>query len=117
MKKIFLICLMGISLFGVPAYQGEKEFTQNDGKSFKGYLKGDEYFSWIQTKTGHTAKYNRNSRNYEYMILSAEDNLLFSSIKVNSSNLRSNVPGEIKIISTEQLGKLWKKAWQKRHEY
>ncbi len=117
MKTLFLIFLISISLFGAPAYHGEKEFKQDNGISFKGYLQGDEYFSWIQTKTGHTAKYNSNSRNYEYMILSTDDKLQFSNIKVNSSNLRSNVPKEIKIISIEQLGKLWKKARQKRYEY
>ena len=46
------IILFGFSfkLKAVPANPFLTSFTQPDGSTFKAYLKGDESFSWIETK-------------------------------------------------------------------
>jgi len=68
MKKILLIGLISYSttLFAVMAYPGEITFKQADGSTFKGHLKGDEWFSWVEGGNQDTIlTYNRNSKNYE----------------------------------------------------
>lgn len=49
-----LACLMGQAAPAVaaPATTAEQTFTQPDGSSFTGYIKGDEYFSWYVTSAG-----------------------------------------------------------------
>jgi len=118
MKKIFALILLSVSLFGAPAFQGEKNFKQNDASTFKGTLKGDEWFSWIETTTGYPVRYNPQSKNYEYVTLNAKDELIFSNVKVESAKAQglsamvSSPPKEIKKISSAKFGQLWKKAWQ-----
>ena len=72
MKKILFILIFIYSniTFAGPAYPGEIEFHQTDGSSFKGYLKGDEWFNWIEDSNNRTVlKYNKNSKNYENAIV------------------------------------------------
>ena len=114
MKMIWLLILINTLLFGVFAHKDKKEFTNRDSSKFRGYLKGDEWFSWVQTTEGYTAKYNSASKNYEYMILSNEKKLIYSSVKVEDSNIRAVLPANIKVISSKELGKLWQSAWKNR---
>lgn len=66
MKKLFLIMLVSVGLNAAPAYNGEVKFKNKDNSSFNGSLKGDEYFSWIEDKSGNVILYNNDSSNYEY---------------------------------------------------
>ena len=87
MKKLLILTLLSGVLYAVPAYQGEIEFEQHDGSSFKGHLNGDEYFSWIEDKQGHIIKYNKNSKDYEFAKLKTvkgKVELVPSGVKVNT---------------------------------
>jgi len=122
MNKIFIITLLlSTWLLASPAFSGVKEFKQSDKSTFRAHLKGDEWFHWVETENGYTVKYNTKSKDYEYMIVDENDELVYSNIKVQKSSLKaparqSNLSGVIKIISNEKLSELWKRAYQKRHE-
>lgn len=122
MKNIAIIILLTTTLFGAPAIKKEISFKQADGSSFKGKIKGDEWFNWVQTNDGYISKYNKQSKNYEYMIFKQENNkykLKYSNIKVNATPSNSqaaaihNIPAQIKKIPYSELNKIWK---QKRKE-
>ena len=126
MKSIFFIILISVSVFGVPAYHGDIEFKQSDNSTFKGKLKGDPWFNWVQTEDGFVAKYNEKSKDYEYMLLNTEDELTYSNEKVTKYiNLSRSAPSrsstqevsDIKRISSDKMGKIWQKKWvQKRNK-
>lgn len=62
MKKLVLILTLGAMCMAAPAFQGEIDFKQKDGSSFKGELKGDEYFSWVEDTQGNIIKFNNEDR-------------------------------------------------------
>ena len=122
MKKLGLIAIIIVSLFAAPALQREFDFKQEDGTTFKGHLKGDEWFNWVETGEGYVAKYNKQSKNYEYMILKKESNksaLEFSNIKVSgksangAAQAQQNLPEQIKKIPSKDLGAIWKEKRKK----
>ena len=52
-RKIFstvAIFIVTKGLLAIPAAPHLMIFKQPDGSKFQGFLKGDEYFSWIQTE-------------------------------------------------------------------
>ena len=66
MRSIILITILSSMGFSAQAFQGEITFKQEDGTTFKGHLKGDEWFSWVENKQTQVIKYNSQSKNYEY---------------------------------------------------
>ena len=113
MNKIIVILCLNVLLFAVPAHQEEKEFKQSDSSSFRGHLKGDEWFSWVETNDGYIAKYNGKSKNYEYMTLNDEGDMVYSKVKVQKD---VKVPEKIKKVSSAKLSKIWKNAWKNAHK-
>jgi len=88
MKKLLLIISMTTMAFCVPAYEGKIEFKHQNGSTFKGYLKGDEYFSWIEDEKKNIVIFNENSKNYEYAKIKYIDgvkSLIPSGIKAGTS--------------------------------
>lgn len=108
-------------LFAAPALQKETDFRQDDGSTFKGHLKGDEWFNWVQTDDGYVVQYNEESKNYEYMVVESENNLTklkFSNIKVTTPLHGApprKLPEHIRKISPGELGKIWKHKRKQRH--
>ena len=52
-RKIFSVVVIFIvtkGLLAAPAAPHLMIFKQPDGSKFQGFLKGDEYFSWIETE-------------------------------------------------------------------
>ncbi len=43
-----------------------KSYKQKDGSSFRGILRGKEFFNYIQLENGYTVLYNPKSQQYEY---------------------------------------------------
>ena len=130
-QTLLILVLVATTLFAVPAMPGKLTFKQNDGSVFVGELKGDEYFYWIETEDGYIVKYNKNSKEYEYMLLDAQDELVFSEIKVKSQEPKSSfihlnssqstttktnisLPSNIKKIPSSTLGKIWKNKWKEK---
>ena len=114
-----LICLtfamltgFALNLMAVPAAPFLITFAQPDGSTFQAHLKGDEYFSWIETENKQVLVQSKASGYFEFALLKRDDKnrleLVPSGIPVikrDQSALRSesNPPN----ISREQLGKIW----------
>ena len=114
-----LICLtfamltgFALNLMAVPAAPFLITFAQPDGSTFKAHLKGDEYFSWIETENKQVLVQSKASGYFEFALLKRDDKnrlVLAPSgtryVEGAKSALRSesNPPN----ISREQLGKIW----------
>ena len=116
MKLISLtaLILMGfaVKLLAVPAAPFLITFAQPDGSTFKAHLKGDEYFSWIETENKMILVKSKSSGYFEFAVIKRDEKnrlILFPSgvpvIKSGHSALRTdhNIPQ----ITREQLGKIW----------
>ncbi len=85
-----------------------KTFKHKDGSSFKGIVRGKEFFTYIELNNGHIGLYNKESDNYEYALVK-DNKLLPSGIAISSAP----VPKKIKKISKERLDQLQEKAFKK----
>ena len=112
MKTIFLsltlLSIFGIKLLAVPAVPFLITFAQPDGSTFKAHLRGDEHFSWIESKNKQIIIKNKTTGYFEFALLKLDINNNFelapsgiAVIKLGESNLRSvsNIPK----ISRRQL--------------
>lgn len=124
MIKVILFVSMITFAFSAPAYKGSIKFQQNDGSTFSGKLKGDEWFNWIEDKQGDIIKYNKKSKNYEYAMIKEVNgtlDLVPSNIKVGNKpkqlgNIDSTIPGLLK-IDKKTLEKIWKQKKEKALKY
>ena len=118
---LFALILMGfaIKLLAVPAAPFLITFAQPDGSTFQAHLKGDEYFSWIETEKKMIIVKSKTSGFFEFALVKKDDNnrlILFPSgvpvIERGHSVLRTdhNIPK----ISHEQLGKIWQSRIDER---
>jgi len=116
MKIISLIALMLVGfaakLLAIPAAPFLITFAQPDGSTFQAHLKGDEYFSWVETKNKMILVKSKTSGFYEFALIKRDEKnrlILFPSgvpvIERGHSSLRTdhNIPQ----ITREQLGKIW----------
>ena len=119
MNKLFLMVLITVIGFSASAYKGDIEFKQENGSSFNGNLKGDEWFNWIEDKDGNIIKYNNSSKNYEYAEFKDIDGvtqLLPSGIAVGEP-LPSKSKALYNTVSTkDKLSKVWKEKRDKALE-
>ena len=116
MVKIILFLSMITWLYSVPAYQGSIKFKQNDGSTFSGKLKGDEWFNWVEDEQGDIIKYNKKSKNYEYAVVKESNgklDLVPSNVKVGDQVERSG----LEKIDKEILIKIWKEKKAKALKY
>lgn len=120
MIKLIIFVSMITLVFSVPAYKGSINFKQNDGSSFSGKLKGDEWFNWVEDKEGDIIKFNKKSKDYEYAIIKDINgtlDLVPSGIKVGNKSEQSSTSGSMMPsllkIDKKTLGKVWK---QKKEE-
>ena len=116
MKLISLTFAMltgfAMNLMAVPAAPFLITFAQPDGSTFQAHLRGDEYFSWIETENKQVLVKSKASGYFEFALLKRDDKnrleLVPSGIPVikhGQSALRSDT--DLPIISREQLGKIW----------
>ena len=123
MKLISLTTLMlavfAVKLFAVPAAPFLITFAQPDGSTFQAHLKGDEYFSWIETENKMILVKSKTSGYFEFALIKRDEKkrlILFPSgvpvIKRGQSALRTdhNIPQ----ITREQLGKIWQSRIDER---
>ena len=123
MKLNILIALIlagfAVKLLAVPAAPFLITFAQPDGSTFQAHLKGDEYFSWIETKNKMILVKSETSGYFEFAVIKRDEKnrlILFPSgipvIKRGHSALRTdhNIPK----ISREQLGKIWQSRIEER---
>jgi len=113
MKKVISITLLFTTIgFSSPAYQGDIQFQQQDGSSFEGNLKGDEWFSWVEDKSKHIIKYNNQSKDYEYATITEVNGsfeLLPSGTAVVTTNELNNSLVEIPSVNLNTLSSIWQR--------
>ena len=125
MKLIIPIALilMGftVKLLAVPAAPFLITFAQPDGSTFQAHLKGDEYFSWIETENKMILVKSKTSGYFELAVIKRDEKnrlILFPSgvpvMKRGHSALRTdhNIPQ----ITREQLGKIWQSRIDERRK-
>ena len=79
-------------LLGGPARGGILTFTQVDGTTFQGYLRGTSAFNWIESN-GEIVKYNKDDKLYHIAIFDANDSLVITD-KLPSSSI-ANAPSRL----------------------
>ena len=123
MKLVSFIALIltcfSVKLVAVPAAPFLITFAQPDGSTFQAHLKGDEYFSWIETENKMILVKSKTSGFFEFALVKRDEKnrlILFPSgvpvIKSGHSALRAdhNIPQ----ITREQLGKIWQNRREER---
>ena len=117
MKKICLIISMltGFStpLMAVPATPFLITFEQPDGSRFQAHLRGDEYFSWIETKNKLIIVKNEASGFFEFAVVKRDAENRLKLVPSGASVIQSDqsalkAPVNIPKISRDQLGEIWK---------
>jgi hypothetical protein len=117
MKKICLIIsiLTGFStaLVAVPATPFLITFENPDGSRFQAHLRGDEYFSWIETGNKLIIVKNEVSGFFEFAVVKrdVENHLKLvpsGALVIQSDQSALKAPANIPKISREQLGEIWK---------
>ncbi len=125
MKLINLAALIlvgfAVKLLAVPAAPFLITFAQPDGSTFQAHLKGDEYFSWIETENKMVLVKSKTSGYFEFAVIKRDGKnrlILFPSgvpvMKRGHSALRTdhNIPQ----ISRKQLGKIWQSRIDERRK-
>jgi hypothetical protein len=115
MKNIFLFLITAYALYAAPAIRRELEFTQPDGTTFKGYLKGDSAFHWIESGED-VILYNPKDKYYYKAIVDRKNGLKLSNEKAGenvlkkSAYIKSTTDTTISPKKREDLQYLYKKA-------
>ena len=116
-----MILSLTVKILAVPAAPFLITFAQPDGSTFQAHLKGDEYFSWIETENKMIIVKSQTSGFFEFALVKKDDNkrlILFPAgvpvIERGHSVLRTdhNIPK----ISREQLGKIWQSRKDERRK-
>ena len=103
-------------IFAAPALPSLLEITQPNGAKFKAYLRGDEYFSWWESKKGTVLFRNLESGYFDFAKISMIDN----EVKLVSTGVIFVEREETSVTSARftkmtklNLGKIWR---QKRED-
>ena len=123
-RKIFSVVVIFIvtkGLLAVPAAPHLMTFKQPDGSKFQGFLKGDEYFSWIQTENKEVIVKNNFSGFYEFGMLGKDDEGLTelrpSGVRVVERGIGlRRLPISFGPVRRSDPGKIWERIKQKRIE-
>ena len=123
-RKIFstvVIFIVTKGLLAVPAAPHLMTFKQPDGSKFQGFLKGDEYFSWIQTGNKEVVIKNQTNGFYEFGMLAQDSEgriqLQPSGVRIVERGIsRRYLPIYVEPIKRSDLGKIWERKKQKRLE-
>ena len=118
LTALILVCF-AVKLLAVPAAPFLITFAQPDGSTFQAHLKGDEYFSWIETENKMILVKSKTSGFFEFAVIKRDEKnrlILFPSgvpvIKSGHSALRTD--HDIPQITREQLGKIWQSRIDER---
>ena len=116
-----ILIVFSVKLLAVPAAPFLITFAQPDGSTFQAHLKGDEYFSWIETEKKMIIVKSKTSGFFEFALVKRDSKnrlILYPSgvpvIERDNSALRTdhNIPK----ISREQLGKIWQSRKDERRK-
>ena len=117
MKIICLIISMitglSILLMAVPATPFLITFEQPDDSRFQAHLRGDEYFSWIETENKLIIVKNEASGFFEFAVVKRDAENRLKLVPSGASVIQSDqsalkAPANIPKIFRDQLGEIWK---------
>ena len=119
--SIIISLLFYTTLSAAPTAPHLMTFEQPDGSKFNGFLKGDEYFSWIQTGNKEVVIKNQTNGFYEFGMLAQDSEgktqLQPSGIRIVERGIsRRYLPIYLEPIKRSDLGKIWERKKQKRRE-
>jgi len=116
MKTLLLLFLASALLFGAPAFNALREFTNADGTTFMAKAKGNQHLNWIQTQEEEILKYNQESKNFEYAKIE-NSALVASGVKYQKDDSkRARALHQINKIDKKELSQLWKERQKAAHE-
>jgi len=116
MKTMILLFMSCVLLFGAPAFDALREFTNADGTTFMAKAQGNQHLHWIQTQDGDILKYNEETKNFDYAQIK-ENRLMPSGIKYEKSPLnKAAALQKIDKLDTAELSKLWSERQKAAHE-
>ena len=111
------MCFAGFGfIYAAPALPSLLEITQPNGAKFKAYLRGDEYFSWWESKKGTVLFRNLKSGYFEYAKISMiddEEKLVSTGVIFAAVEETSVANARFSKMTKLNLGKIWR---QKREE-
>ena len=117
--SIIISLLFYTTLSAAPAAPHLITFEQPDGSKFNGFLKGDEYFSWIETENKMILVKSKTSGFFEFALIKMDQKkrliLLPSGVTVieqGHSSLKTN--HNIPKISPDQLREIWQNKIDER---
>ena len=116
-----ILVSFAVKLLAVPAAPFLITFAQPDGSTFQAHLKGDEYFSWIETENKMIIVKSKTSGFFEFAILKRDGKnrlILFPSgvPVIESGHYALRTDHNIPQISREQLGKIWQSRINERRK-
>ena len=119
--SIVVIFIVTKGLLAAPAAPHLMSFEQPDGSIFQGFLKGDEYFSWIETENKEVIVKNNFSGFYEFGMLGKDaeglTELRPSGVRVVERGIGlRRLPISLGGVRRSDLGKIWERIKQKRIE-
>jgi len=115
LKNILLsLTLLGSILLAGPAITGTRTFTQPDGTTFEGVLKGDSSFHWIESD-GNAVVYNPEDKFYYKATIDKDKGLIPTKEKpaVKVKNMSSAL-GQVK--KSHEVSKEDKKSLKELHK-
>lgn len=101
-KIFFILLLFSSNALAVSAAPGDRPFTQPNGLTFTGELKGDKWFHWIEDNLGRIIQYNPVNSNYEYIILTNTNGAL--SLSFSGILATDNTPLQPNYSSLYEIG-------------
>ena len=112
--SIIISLLFYTTLSAAPAAPHLMTFEQPDGSKFNGFLKGDEYFSWIQTGNKEVVIKNQTNGFYEFGMLAQDSEgrtqLQPSGVRIVERGIsRRYLPIYLEPIKRSDLGKIWER--------
>ena len=121
--SLFALVLMvfTVKLLAVPAAPFLITFAQPDGSTFQAHLKGDEYFSWIETEKKMILVKSKTSGFFEFALVKRDGKnrliLLPSGVPViESGHSALRTDHNIPKITREELGKIWQSRINERRK-
>ena len=116
MKYLLLITLLSTIVFGAPAYQAKRTFTQPDGSTVEYRNQGDEYLHWKEDKEGNILLLNEDNDALEFAEIK-EGNLVPSGeVYSKKRQLRSSSKSSQNThLDKSDLQQLYQQKRQKKH--
>ena len=123
-KNLFLamtICFAGFGdIFAVPALPRLLKISQPNGAEFKAYLRGDEYYSWLESEKGTLLFRNMESGYFEYAkisLIESKEQLVSTGVIYVAGEEKSIPSARILNMNKLNLVKIWRQNREDARKY